>query len=91
MEPRSVRTLELPDGQGWMVLSLGAVARPTPSEVPTEATASVARTLQQAIGNESVQAFIAAARRAVRVTVNDAAVKAITDELSGAVPASTSP
>ena len=86
MAANSVKTLEIPGNRGWMVLSLGALARPDPKAVDQARVDAVARPLAGAFGNELVAQLIADAKQRLGVEINADTVGALKREMSGQSP-----
>ncbi|WP_235302710.1 peptidylprolyl isomerase [Sphingopyxis sp. MWB1] len=83
MAEGSVKTLEIPGNQGWMVIALTEVKRPDPKEIDRERVKAIAGPLAPAVGNELVAQLIAEAKRRVGVKINQSLVGQLRSELTG--------
>ena len=89
MAPGTVKTLELPNNVGWMVLKLDHIQRNDASGIP-QLLSSVEQQFGQAISGEYVEIVVNAARQRYPVTIDTAAVARLRAELTGtAAPAAT--
>jgi peptidyl-prolyl cis-trans isomerase D len=82
MAPGTVKTLELPNNTGWMVLKLDHIQRNDASGIP-QLLANVEQQFGQAISAEYVDIIVNAARQRYPVTIDTAAVARLRAELTG--------
>ncbi len=82
MAPGSVKLLEAPNKQGWFVIKLDRVTRGDASGTP-QLLAATREQLRQAVGEEYVEQFAAAAQALVGVKRNAAAIARIKAQLGG--------
>ncbi len=89
MSPNGVKTLELPQNAGWMVIQLVRSVRGDASH-DERLLGGVRQQLTQAVGGEYAEIIITAARQAFPITIDPAAVATLRQELMGG-GASTAP
>ena len=82
MSENSVKRLEAPDDNGWMLIQLVDIEPGKVDDNP-QVLASVTRELGALQAQEYEAQFIRAARTDVGVTRNDAAIKAVKRQLAG--------
>ncbi|MEQ1688980.1 MAG: peptidyl-prolyl cis-trans isomerase, partial [Sphingopyxis sp.] len=82
MAQGSAKTLELPGNAGWMVIRLDRVVRGDASTNP-QLLQAVQGQFVNALGSEYVDVLIAAARAEFEVEIDQTAVNALRDQLTG--------
>ena len=82
MAPGTVKTLELRDNMGWMVMQLDRIQRNDASR-ETQLLASVEQQFSQAISGEYVETIVGAARQRFPITIDTGAVARLRAELTG--------
>lgn len=82
MAPKSVKTLEVGDNAGWMVVYLDAIDQGDAKDDKALVDA-VSTQLANAIGNEYVASLLAAARKEIGVEINADAIATLKRELTG--------
>ena len=83
MPVKRARALEIPGKQGWYVVYLDSIARGDPAQAQG-LIAATAQQLERVVGNEYVEQFARAARAAVGVKTDAAAVARMKRSLTGA-------